>query len=91
MEARHFNGKWTFHGAGPNMRLVERFTRTSARRLHYEFTVHDPESFAAPWTVAFPFTPDPGPLDEAACHEGNYRQQPPRGVSPCSVLGGRMS
>ena len=25
-----------------------------------------------PWTVAFPFTLDPGPLYEAACHEGNY-------------------
>ena len=72
VETSHFNGKWTFHGAGPNLRLVERWTRVSADTLDYEFTVHDPESFAAPWTVAFPFTRDPGPIYEAACHEGNY-------------------
>ena len=69
METSHFNGKWTFHGAGPNMRLVERFTRVSADPLDYEFTVHDSESFVGPWTVAFPFTLDPGPIYEAACHE----------------------
>ena len=72
VETSHFNGKWTFHGAGPNMRLVERWTRVSADTLDYQFTVHDPESFVGPWTVAFPFTLDPGPIYEAACHEGNY-------------------
>ena len=72
IETSHFNGKWTFHGAGPNMRLVERFTRVSATKLDYGFTVHDVESFAEPWTVAFPLTLDPGPIFEAACHEGNY-------------------
>ena len=40
--------------------------------LDYEYTVHDPESFASAWTVSFPFTRDPGPLYEYACHEGNY-------------------
>ena len=72
VETSHFTGKWTFHGAGPNLRLVERWTRVSVDTLDYRFTVHDPESFAAPWTVAFPFTLDPGPIYEAACHEGNY-------------------
>ena len=54
------------------MRLVERFTLTAANRLDYEFTVEDPESFASAWTATFPFTRDPGPLYEYACHEGNY-------------------
>ena len=72
VETTHFNGKWSFQGAGPNMRLVERFTVTAADTLEYEFTVDDPESFASAWTVAFPFTRDPGPLYEYACHEGNY-------------------
>ena len=54
------------------MRLVERFARTAAGTLDYEFTVQDPESFASAWTGAFPFTQDPGPIYEVACHEGNY-------------------
>ena len=89
VETRYFNGEWTFHGAGPNMRLVERFTRTSARRLEYEFTVHDPESFAAPWTAAFPFTLDPGPIYEAACHEGNYSMPLMLGVARAQERGGQ--
>jgi hypothetical protein len=54
------------------MRLIERFTRTAAGTLDYEFTVHDAESFARPWTVKFPLTRDPGPIYEYACHEGNH-------------------
>ena len=81
IETSHFNGKWTFHGAGPTMRLVERFTRVSAVKLDYQFTVHDSESFAGPWTAAFPFTLDPGPLYEAACHEGNYSMSLMLGVA----------
>ena len=81
IETSRFNGKWTFHGAGPSLRLVERFTRASAGRLDYEFTVHDSESFVRPWTVAFPFTLDPGPLYEVACHEGNYSMSLMLGVA----------
>ena len=71
VETTNFNGKWSLEGAGQNMRLVERFSRNAAGTLDYEYTVHDPESFASPWTVTFPFTEDPGPIYEVACHEGN--------------------
>ena len=59
-------------GAGPNLRLIERFWRTTAGTLHYEYTVHDPESFASAWTATFPFTRDPGPVYHFECHEGNH-------------------
>jgi hypothetical protein len=69
-------------GIGPNgdgvkysedMRLVERFTRTSDRSIQYEVTVSDPKTFTASWTVAFPITEEPGyQIFEYACHEGNY-------------------
>ena len=87
IETTHFNGKWTFHGAGPNMRLVERLTRVSADRLDYQFTVHDAESFAGPWTAAFPFTLDPGPLYEAACHEGQLQHVADAGRCSCRGTG----
>ena len=72
VETTHFNGKWSLMGAGRNMRLVERFSRTATETLDYEYTVHDLESFASAWTVTFPFTQDPGPIFDYACHEGNY-------------------
>ena len=71
-ETTHFNGKWTIQGAGPDVRLVERLAFSDLDTLEYEFTVHDPASFAAPWTVQFPITRATGPLYEFACHEGNH-------------------
>lgn len=72
VETTNFNGKWSLEGAWAQMRLVERFARTAALTLDYEYTVHDAESFAGPWTVKFSMSLDPGPIYEYACHEGNY-------------------
>jgi hypothetical protein len=63
-------------GGTPNsfaMRLTERFTRVSRDTIRYEATVNDPDTWTAPWTVAFPLTrmPDYG-MFEYACHEGNH-------------------
>ena len=63
--------------AGPpysdELKLVERFTRTSASTMQYEVTISDPKTYTAPWTVAFPITQEPGyQIFEYACHEGNY-------------------
>src|SRR6516225_12442049 len=56
-----------------DLRLVERFTRTSDSAIQYQVTVHDPKTFTASWTVAFPITHEPGyQIFEYACHEGNY-------------------
>ena len=72
VETAGFNGAWTIQGTGPNARYVERIRLAGPDRLHYEFTAHDPESFAGPWTVMFPITRAVGPVFENACHEGNY-------------------
>ena len=72
IETTHFNGKWSLAGAGPNMRLVERFAQAAPGTLDYQYTVHDPESFVSSWTATFPFTPDPGPVYDWSCHEGNH-------------------
>jgi hypothetical protein len=56
-----------------DLRLVERFTRTSDRSIQYQVTVFDSKTFTAPWTIAFPITQEPGyQIFEYACHEGNY-------------------
>jgi hypothetical protein len=58
---------------GTSLHLIERFTRTAADAIHYEFTVDDPETFTAKWTAALDLNSKPGyEIYEYACHEGNY-------------------
>jgi len=65
------NGNGAVHSE--NLRLVERLRRVDVDTIRYEFTVEDPETYTAPWTVAFDLDVQPGyEIYEYACHEGNY-------------------
>jgi hypothetical protein len=55
-----------------NLRLMERFTRTTPDVLLYEVRVDDPTAFARPWTFVLPMRRTGEELFEFACHEGNY-------------------
>ena len=57
---------------GTGLILVERFTRTSADTLRYQFTMNDPAWYTAAWTAQLPMVRSNGPLYEYACHEGNH-------------------
>jgi hypothetical protein len=59
-------------GASADMKLTERFTRTSDDTLLYRFTVDDPKVWTRPWTAEVPWKKSIGPIFEHACHEGNY-------------------
>jgi hypothetical protein len=61
-------------GASPELRLVERFTRTGRDLIQYEVTFVDPATWAVPWTAALDLRarPDDAGVFEYACHEGNY-------------------
>ena len=49
------------------------FTFEDENTLRYTLTVDDPETYTAPWTVAFPYKRDSKYTQyEYACHEGNY-------------------
>jgi hypothetical protein len=72
VETTGFTDRTNFRGSGENLRVVERFTRTDADTLLYQFTVEDPASFTRPWSAEIPMKKAPGPLLEYACHEGNY-------------------
>jgi hypothetical protein len=61
-----------FRFADQNLTLTERFTRTGAHALAYEFTVDDPTIWTKPWTAMVPWTTASGNIYEYACHEGNY-------------------
>lgn len=62
-----------YRGAGPGLRLTERFRRISADTVRYEVTVSDSTTFSRPWTAALHLRHSNQPdVFEYACHEGNY-------------------
>ncbi len=71
VETTNFTGGQS-GGTGPNMHLIERFTRIDRDTLAYEYTITDETVYTAPYTVAMPLRRLDGVLYEYACHEGNY-------------------
>ena len=53
------------------LHVVERFLRTDFDTLVYEFTVDDPDTYAAPWTARVEMKRTTDQIFEYACHEGN--------------------
>ena len=72
VETTNFTDKTSYRGSGENLRLVERFQRTTADILLYQVTVHDPSTFTRPWTIELPARQSDGEVYEYACHEANY-------------------
>ncbi|HUQ52738.1 MAG TPA: hypothetical protein VM692_10995 [Gammaproteobacteria bacterium] len=72
VETRNFNGKAPFRGAGTNLKIVERYTRTAPDKLDFKVTFEDDTQWTQPWTAAFTMNTGEGELYEYACHEGNY-------------------
>ena len=72
VDTTNFTGKTRFRGASENLHLIERFTRSDADTILYEFTVEDPAIFTKPWTAQMTLSKSPGRIYEYACQEGNY-------------------
>ena len=76
IETRNVNDKvferGVLFGVGSDLQLTERFRRTGADSIDYQFTVNAPSVYTRPWTVATPMARIDGPIYEYACHEGNY-------------------
>jgi len=71
VDTTNFTDRTNFRGASDRLHLVERFTRSDADTLLYEFTVDDPTSFVSPWRAQLPMKASTDPVYEYACHEGN--------------------
>jgi hypothetical protein len=55
------------------LKIIERFTRTSATTLEYRATVVDEKTWTKPWTILLQLERDDKyQVLEYACHEGNY-------------------
>jgi hypothetical protein len=72
VETTNFTDKTRFRGSGPDLKVVERFTRLDARTLLYQFTVEDPTAWTRPWSGEYTWAWSDQPVYEYACHEGNY-------------------
>jgi hypothetical protein len=68
----NFKRETSLPNSSATTHLVERFTRSDANTLLYEFTVEDPTIWTRPWTAVVPMRKSNDPIYEYACHEGNY-------------------
>ena len=72
---RNFNGlsaSFGTSGTSYDKVLTEKFTRTDAATVDYEFTIDDPMTYTDKITAIVSMTKVAGQLYEYACHEGNY-------------------
>lgn len=74
IETTNIHPDMVVYGAsGRNLRVVERFTRISAKQVEWTVTMEDSTTWARPWTYSYPMTiNDEKPIFEYACHEGNF-------------------
>ncbi len=61
----------SYRGAWENLKVIERFTMVSPKRMNYRFEIVDPTMWEKPWGGEYEFVRG-GPMFEYACHEGNY-------------------
>jgi hypothetical protein len=74
VETTNFRQRSAYRGASADtLRIVERFTRTSATTVEWSVTVDDASTWARPWTFSLPLTRnDAEAVEPYECHEGNH-------------------
>ena len=74
VETTNINPTHAFRGVpySKSAKVVERFTRTDAESILYEFTIDDPEVYTSAWGGQIPFRALNDLVYEYSCHEGNY-------------------
>jgi hypothetical protein len=74
VETMNFRAESAPQGGSENVRMIERFTPTSAGTLEWSVTFDDPSVWTRPWTYSMPLTrvDQSQQLFEYACHEGNH-------------------
>jgi hypothetical protein len=75
IDTTNFFGADNAYGADEAMHLTERLTRTDPDTILYQFTVDDPSAFTKPWSGEMSMRKTDEPVEEYACHEGNYAME----------------
>jgi hypothetical protein len=71
VDTTNFREQPALMAAGPDLHVVERFTRRDDGSLLYSFTVEDP-AWTEPWQGEYVWPATEQRVYEYACHEGNY-------------------
>jgi hypothetical protein len=73
VDTTNFTNRTAYQGSSEKLHVVEKFTRTDAETILYQFTVEDPDTWAKPWSAEVPWTKSATDrIFEYACQEGNY-------------------
>ena len=72
IDTTNFSRKTSLRGSDENLHIVERFTRTDADTIEYQFTAEDATVWTRPWTAALLLRRSNQMIYEFACHEGNF-------------------
>ena len=72
VETTNFRPDNVVRGATAGQKVIERFTRISARQISYKFEVIDPAAYTAPVKGEQALNLSKNQIYEYACHEGNY-------------------
>jgi hypothetical protein len=72
VETTNMRPEQGFRGGSPNQVVTERFTRIGPNKISYQFTINDPDTYAAPVSGEVEMRSTKGQVYEYACHEGNY-------------------
>jgi hypothetical protein len=81
LETTNFTDKVPYRGSSDKLRLIERFTPTSATTVEWSVTFDDPSTWTRPWTFAMTLTRTSERPFEYACHEGNYAMRNLLGIA----------
>jgi hypothetical protein len=74
-ETTHMPERLAYRGSWENLKVIERFTRVAPDRILYQFEIHDPTHWDAPWGGEYEFGELGDRVHEYACHEGNYAME----------------
>jgi hypothetical protein len=72
VETTNMRPEQGLRGGSPNQKVIEKFRRIGPNSLSYQFTVSDPDTYAAPFSGEVQMRTTKGQVYEYACHEGNY-------------------
>jgi hypothetical protein len=72
VETTNIPERQAYRGSWQNLKITERFTRVGPDRVHYHYTIEDPDFWDAPFSGEYEFSPLDGRIYEYACHEGNH-------------------
>ena len=75
IDTTNFLGPDNAYGADEAMHLTERLTPTDPETILYQFVVDDPSAFAKSWSGEMSMRKTGEPIEEYACHEGNYAME----------------